>query len=145
MKKLLTKQKVNEGKITALGTHMVSIAQATLKEIERLQKGIVDNNNRLKRLTQCVMQMQVIKDKFIWQVSDNANPIRFLAFTLGRISANMERNLSKYQQSLADLYHLMDGLDNLSSGLLSHTILPPGKLGELLGHVKMELIEHFKE
>ena len=65
MKKLLTKQKVNEGKITALGTHMVSIAQTTLKEIERIQKGIVDSNNRFKRLTQHVMQMQLIIDKFI--------------------------------------------------------------------------------
>ena len=31
MKQLLTRQKVNEGKITALGTQMVSIAQTTLK------------------------------------------------------------------------------------------------------------------
>ena len=145
MKQLLTKQKVNEGKITALGIHMVSIAQTTLKDIDRLQKDIVDNNKRLRRLTQCVMQMQVIVDKFIWKVSDNVNAIRFLAFILGRISANMERNLSKYQQLLADLNHLMDGLDTLSSGLLSHTIIPPGKLAELLEHVNMELIEHFKE
>ena len=43
MKQLLTRQKVNEGKITALGTHMVSIAQTTLKEINRLQKNIADN------------------------------------------------------------------------------------------------------
>ena len=57
----------------------------------------------------------------------------------------MERNLSKYQQLLADLEHLMDGLDTISSCLLSHTIIPPGKLAELLCHVKMELIEHFKE
>ena len=145
MKQLLTRQKVNEGKITALGTHMVSIAQTTLKEINRLQKDIADNNKRLRRLTQRVMQMQVIIDKFIWKVSDNANAIRFLAFILGRISANMERNLSKYQQLLADLDHLMDGLDSLSSGLLSHSIIPPGKLAELLEHVNMELIEHFKE
>ena len=57
----------------------------------------------------------------------------------------MERNLSKYQQLLADLDHLMDGVSTLSSGLLSHTLTPPGKLAELLGHVKMKLIEHFKE
>ena len=57
----------------------------------------------------------------------------------------MERNLSKYQQLLGDLDHLMDGLDTLSSGLLSFTIILPGKLAESLGHVKMELIEHFKE
>ena len=89
--------------------------------------------------------MQVIIDKFIWKVSDNANAIRFLALILGRISANMERNLSKYQQLLADLDHLMDGLDTLSSGLFSNIIIPPDKLTELLGHVKMELIEHFKD
>ena len=78
-------------------------------------------------------------------VNDNANAIRFLVFILGRISANMERNLSKYQQLLADLYHLMDGLDTLSSGLLSHTIIAPGKLEELLDHVKMKSIDHFKQ
>ena len=143
MKELLTRQKVNEGKNTALGTQMVSIAQTTLKEIDRLQKYIADNNKRLRRLTQRVMQMQVIIDKFIWKVSDNANAVRFLTFILGRISANMERNLSKYQQLLADLDHLMDGLDSLSSGLLSHSIIQPGKLAELFEHVNMELIEHF--
>ena len=91
------------------------------------------------------MHMQVIIDKFTWKVSDNPNAIKFLAFILGRISAYMERNLSKYQQLLADLDHLMDGLDTLSSGLLSHTIIPPGKLAELLDHVEMKLIEHFKK
>ena len=39
---------------------------------------------------------------------------RFLAFLLGRISANIERNLSKYQQLLADLDHLMNGLESLA-------------------------------
>ena len=39
----------------------------------------------------------------------------------------------------------MNGLDTLSSGLLSHTIILPGKLAEILHHVKMKLIEHFKE
>ena len=95
MTRLLTKQKINEGKITALGTQMVSIAQTTLKEIERLQKGIVETNKRLETVTQHVMHMLVVIDKFIWKVSDNANAIRFLAFILGRISVNMERNLSK--------------------------------------------------
>ena len=67
--------------------------------------------------------------------------MRFLPFILGRISANKERNLSKYQQLLADLDHLMDGLDTLSSCLLSDTIIPPGKLAKLLDHLKMKLIE----
>ena len=74
----------------------------------------------------------MVIDKFIWKVSDNENAITFLAFLLGRTSANIERNLSKYQQLLADLAHLMDELDTLSSGLLLHSIIPPGKLAKLL-------------
>ena len=79
----------------------------------------------------CNAYRKLIIDEFIWKVSDNANVIRFLAFILGRISAIMERNLSTYQQLLANLDHLVDGLDALSSGFLSHTIISPGKLAEL--------------
>ena len=61
MKKLLVKQKASEGKITALGTQMVSIAQTTLKEIERFQTNIVESNKRLEMLIQHVIHMKVIK------------------------------------------------------------------------------------
>ena len=124
---------------------MVPIAQTTLKEIERLQTDTIESNKKLEMMTQNVRHMNVIIDKFTWKVSNNANTIRFSAFMLGRISANLERNLPKYQQLLADLDHLMDGLDTLSVGLLSHTIIPPAKLLELLDHLKIKLIGHFKE
>ena len=71
--------------------------------------------------------------------------LEFLAFILGRISTNMGRNLSKYPEVLADFGHLMDAINALASGLFSQTIIPPGKLAELLDHMKMKLIEHFKE
>ena len=85
MKRLLTKQKFKEGKIIGLEAQMVSIPQTSLKEIERLHKDIVENSKRLEELTYCVMHMQVVIDKFLWKVSDNANAIRFLAFIFGRI------------------------------------------------------------
>ena len=56
------------------------------------------------------------------------------------MSANMERNLLKYQQLLTNFDHLMDGLDTLSLGVLSHTTIPPGKIAELLDHVKRKLM-----
>ena len=96
-------------------------------------------------LTQCVIYMKLIMDKFIMKVSDNANAIRLLVFILGRISGNMERNLSKYKQLLADLDHLIDGLEGLSLVLLLQTIIAPIKLAELLDHVKRKLMDHFKE
>ena len=85
------------------------------------------------------MHMKLLMSKLIRKVKDNAYSIRFQAFILDRISANMERNLSQYQQLLADFYHLMDRLDTLSSGLISHIIIPQGKLAELLNHVKRKL------
>ena len=109
------------------------------------ERYIVESNKRLEMLTQHVMHILVIIDKFIWKVSDNANAIRGLTFILGRISGIMERNLLEYQQLVTELDHLMDGLDTLSSGLLSHTIILLGKFAELLDHGKMKLIEHFKE
>ena len=102
MKKLVAKQKVKGGKITALGTQILSIAHTTLKEIERFQTYIVESNKRLEMLTQYVMSMQVIIDKFIWKVGDIANAIRCLNFILGRISANMKRicqNINNYWQN----------------------------------------------
>ena len=57
MKKLLARQRVTEGKITAIGTQMVSIAQISLKEIERLQTDIVENNKRLDMLIKHVIHM----------------------------------------------------------------------------------------
>ena len=87
---------------------MVSIVQTTLIKIERFQTDIVESNKGLEMLTHHVIHMKVIIDKFIWKGSDNANAIRFLTVILGRISANMERNLSKYQQLLADLDNLIE-------------------------------------
>ena len=136
MKKLLARQKVSEGTITALGTQMGLIAQLSLKEIERPQIDIVTTNKRLEMMTHMKLNM----DKFNKKVNYNANSIIFLALVLGRISANMERNLSKNQHVLADLDHLMDGLDSMSSGLLSHTVITTCKLAGLLCHVRRKLI-----
>ena len=65
---------------------------------------------------------------------------------------HIRKNISQYGKKfviiptvIGRFRQLNGGLDTLSSGLLSHTIIPPSKLAELLGHVKMELIEHFKE
>ena len=60
-----------------------------------------------------MIQMELLKNKFITKVNDKANPIKLLAFVLGTISASMERNLSKYQQLLAGLEHMMDEIDTI--------------------------------
>ena len=102
---------------------MALVVQTSLKEIEKIQTYIRTYKGH-------VMPMRLIMDEFIKKVNYNINAIRSLAFILGRMPANVERNLLKYQQLFEDSDHLLDGLDTLSSGLLSHTIIPPGKLAD---------------
>ena len=73
------------------------------------------------------------------KVNDNTNEIRFWAFISGWISVNMERNLSNYQQLLADLDCLMDGIDTMSSGLLSHTYNSTRYIGRIIRPCKKEI------
>ena len=65
---------------------------------------------------------------------------------------NIGKNISQYGKKCVKIAtiisrsRLPDGWFRYSSsGLLSHTIIPPSKLAELLDHVKMKLIEHFKD
>ena len=52
MKQLLVGWKVTEGKIMALSTEMVSVAQTTLKEVEEyIERDIVKTYKRLELLT----------------------------------------------------------------------------------------------
>ena len=75
---------------------MVSIAETTLKEIERLQKDIVESNKRPEMLRQDIKHMQVVIDKFIWKVNDNANAIRFFGIHIGK-------NISQYGKKSAKI------------------------------------------
>ena len=62
-------------------------------------------------------------EKNIRIANDNANLMRFFI--------HIRQNISKYGKKLikskllADSDQLMNGLDTLSSGLLSYTIIPP--------------------
>ena len=55
---------------------------------------------------------------------------------IGKNISQYGKKCVKYQKLLARFRHLMDGLDIYLSRFTSHTIIPPGKLAELLGQCK---------
>ena len=63
---------------------MISLAQTSLKEKERLQTDTdtAAANKKNEMMTQCVIHMKLIMYKFIMKVGDNINAIRFLALVL---------------------------------------------------------------
>ena len=40
-----------------------------------------------------------------------------------------------YESILSELDHFLDALDNLSSNQLSHSVIPPKEMSDLIGHV----------
>ena len=56
----------------------------------------------------------------------------------------MERYLALYQQTISELDHLLDALDNLSNNLLSHSVMAPNVLNSLLDHVKEQLSKNIQ-
>ena len=57
----------------------------------------------------------------------------------------MERYLALYQQTISELDHLLDAMDNLSNNLLSHSVIAPNVLKSLLDYVKEQLSEKYPD
>ena len=57
----------------------------------------------------------------------------------------MERYLALYIQTISELDHLLDALDNLSNNLLSHSVIAPNVLKSLIDHVKEQLSEKYPD
>ena len=50
------------------------------------------------------------------------------------------RYLMLYETILSELDHFLDALDNLSNNQLSHSVIPPKEMNDLITHVKDVLV-----
>ena len=57
----------------------------------------------------------------------------------------IERGLSQYEHIIHELEVLLDALDNLSNGLLSHSVIRPGLLQSFLRQVELDFKVHYPE
>ena len=68
-------------------------------------------------------------------IADNTNSIRFLSNLLGILLSDLNRYLMLYESILSELDHLLDALDNLSNNQLSHSVISPKEMNDLIMHV----------
>ena len=68
-------------------------------------------------------------------IADNTNSTRFLSNLLGILLSDLNRYLMLYESILSELYHLLDALDNLSNNQLSHSVISPKEMNDLIMHV----------
>ena len=75
-------------------------------------------------------------------ITDNTNAIRFLSslFGLDLLLSDLNRYLMLYETILSELDHFLDALVNLSNNQLSHSVIPPKEMNDLITHMKDVLV-----
>ena len=69
-------------------------------------------------------------------MGDNTNEIRFLSSMFGVLLSDLNRYLMLYESILSELDNFLDALDNLSNNQLSHSMVPPRQINDLISYVK---------
>ena len=143
--KYLLRQEALNNKIMALEDDMMSMTKATLSELDYLRKELESTGMWIKHLTKKIKTLELEISRNSARIADNSNAIVFLSGTISILLSEMERYLALYQQSISELDHLLDALDNLSNNLLSHSVIATNVLNSLLDHVKEQLSEKYPD
>ena len=134
-----------EDNIVRVENNMMSLALTTVTEIEDLREQLDISNRYLEEM---VHMVTVISDEMLEleeKVKQNSEALLYLSNQLTTVIAVQERHMALYQQLLAELDHFMDALDKLSTGSLSHTVIPPHLLKTYLNHVQETLASQYPE
>ena len=135
MKRLFEGQHRLQNKVVKLENDMISLAHITMQGLEHLQNELVVQGRQIRNITARVKRMEYEVSHMKMFVADNTNSIRFLANLLGILMSDMNRYLMLYESILSELDHFLDALDNLSNNQLSHSVIPPKEMSDLITHV----------
>ena len=67
---------------------------------------------------------------------DNANVIKILSSLFRLLLSDLNRYLMLYEIIPSEFDHFLDALDTLSNNQLSHSVIHPKKMNDLIAHVQ---------
>ena len=144
-KVIFRKQKQMQKDIVTLRKDMMSIAHTTLEEFVAIRKELHANQQDIRFLTNRVMWIHNLVLVGLEQQSDLADAVQFLTLMASTLMMKMERYLATYERLISELDHFLDALDNLSNGLLSHTVIAPSILKTMVEHVESQLLQFYPD
>ena len=136
MKKLLEQQNHLKNKVVRLEEDMASLAHVAIEGLQHLQGELIRKGRPIRNLTTRVRRLEITLDHMNFQVTDNTNAIRLFSSIFGLLLSDLNRYLMLYETILSELDHFLDALDNLSNNQLSHPVIPPKEMNDLITHVK---------
>ena len=136
MKKLFEQQHHLENKVVKLEDDMISLAHVAIEGLQHSQGELIRQGRHIRNLTSRVRKLEITLTNMYARVSDNTNAIRFLGSLFGLLLSYLNRYLMLYETILSELDHFLDALDNLSNNQLSHSVIHPKEMNDLITHVK---------
>ena len=136
MKKLFEQKHHLENKVVRLEDDMISLAHVAIEGLQHLQGELIRQGRHIRNLTSRVRRLEITLINMHARVTDNTNAIRFLSSLFGLLLSDLNRYLMLYETILSELDHFLDALDNFSNNQLSHSVIHPKEMNDLITHVK---------
>ena len=124
---------------------MMSIAKVSLHEINHMKTTIKNTNSRIDFLASRLIALEEAFINTRQETKLNTQGLEYLSNIVGIMIPQTERGLSQYEHIIHELEVLLDALDNLSNGLLSHSVIRPGLLQSFFRQVELDLKVHYPE
>ena len=136
MKMLKDRHLQIQGRMSVVENEMLSLTQTQLADIKELRDDIMVLGQKINALHQQLkdheFDIMTLKNNQI----DTRRALEFLSNTISDLFGRMQRYLSLYAQMHEKLNNLLDAIDDLEKGELSHRVIPHRELAKMLKHVK---------
>ena len=143
MQLLLEKQKRLDYRTDSVEDDMMSIAKASLHEINHMKTTMKNTNSKIDFMARRLIHMEEAFINTRQEAKLNTQGLEYLTNIVGIMIPQIERGLSQYEHIIHELEVLFDALDNLSNGLLSHSVITPGLLKYFFMQVELDLKVHY--
>ncbi len=104
---------------------MISLTKTTMKEFEKVKSAINQTNQRLDYIALEIAQMEEVELEITKDIEQLHYALYYLAYIVGSFFPAVERKLSMYEYMMTEIEFLMDAMDSLNDGVISHKLIEP--------------------
>ena len=135
MKILAENQNKIQGKIEMVEDEMLSITQTHMEDIKELRDDIMVLGQGINALNQQIEEHEFNIFSLKNHQVDVDKSLEYLSDTIADLFGRMQRYLALYVQMHEKLNNLLDAIDDLEKGELSHRVIPHREMNKIVEHV----------
>ena len=133
----------NIRRIKHIKSVMMSIARGTMREVTSLYEQLKTQGARLNNLTSEISKLGDRVSVVERETKENTQAILLASKLLTMVASDISHYKFLYEQILTEIDHILVAVDLLSQGHLSHTLIAPSLLLDMIVSVKSELLTNY--